>query len=86
MEELKPTEAEFTVKINRFNRDGVEHATISLYENGELRHSYCDVEEIINHAFYGAHSDVERRISYAGLPSPVSKTYRPPVKEEPLGL
>jgi hypothetical protein len=68
----------FVVSIERFTRDGEKFATISLSEvtdsdslplvtNLQLKHSYCDIEEIIDKAYYQAMREVDNKISNAGF-------------------
>jgi hypothetical protein len=70
-EEMKEEET-FTVSIRRFERDGKCLAVIELRQpdlgSSLTGMSYCDDEEIINKAFYRAHSSVSREINNAGLP------------------
>ena len=72
----------FVVSIERFTRDGEKFATISLSkitypdilildvitaDSLQLRHSYCDTEEIIDKAYYQALYVANSKISNAGL-------------------
>jgi hypothetical protein len=80
MSELNESRESFTIDLIKFERNGEKFATITLYDgdivydkkdhshNSQLKHSYCDKEEIIERAYYQAKQAADRKISNIGIP------------------